>query len=254
MNWFKTVVINVGIIACLATVSFGEDKLGFTFSTDYFGKYVWRGQNLNDDPVLQPGLSASYNGFTAGIWGNLETTDIHDSSGEFTELDYSVGYAGDVPGVEKLGFSVGAIYYDFPNTTYPATTELYGGLSYDCILKPSITFYQDIDEADGMYISAGVSHSIENIFKLAEDVPVNAALGASLGWADSSYNKYYWGLKDSAFNDLKLSVALPFEVAGWTVNPSASYVMLVDSDIKDTDAYGTDDDIVYFGIGLSRSF
>ena len=40
------------------------DKLSIDVTADYFGKYIWRGQNLSDDPVFQTGVSASYKGFS----------------------------------------------------------------------------------------------------------------------------------------------------------------------------------------------
>jgi hypothetical protein len=238
--------VNIKILA--------QDKPEFSLTADYFEKYVWRGQNLNDDPVFQPGFSASYMGFTAGIWGNLETTDIHSSRGEFTEADYSIDYSGDVPGLKGVGFSVGEIYYDFPNTTVPATTEVYGGLNLDVPLSPSITFYRDVDQADGLYISAAIEHSIEKLFELGSDMSVGLDLGASFGWADSSYNTYYWGVDKNKANDLAFSVSLPFAIAGFSITPSLHYVMLVDNDIKDTDMYSTNDNELFVGIGLSKSF
>jgi len=227
-----------------------EDKVEFGITADYYGKYIWRGQNLNDDPAFQPGFSAAYKGFTAGIWGSLETTDIFDNKGEFTEVDYYADYSADVPGVEGLGFSIGFIYYDFPNTDLLATTELYWGFSYDTFLSPSIKFYHDIDEAEGLYVSAGIGHSID----LGEDAPIGIDLGASIGWGDTNYNEYYWGTDSSGFNDLLLSAAFPFEIGGLSITPSVKYSILIDSDIKDADTYSSDDSEFFVGIGLSMAF
>ena len=254
MKWHKLAIFWVLLLTGSTVTVFAGDGVEFEFTADYFGKYIWRGQNLDDDPAFQPGLSASYKGFTAGIWGSLETTDFNGNSGEFTEVDYSIDYSNDSPGIESVGFSVGAIYYDFPGTATPGTTELYWGLSLSSPLSPSVTFYHDIDEADGLYVSVGVGHSMENVFELGPDVPVTMELGASYGWGDSSYNKYYWSLNDGKSNDLALSAAFPFEIGGWTVNPSLTYVTLISDDISDTNTYGTDDDFFFVGIGLSKGF
>ena len=254
MNWQNLIVSGMLVFVVSTTTVLAEGDLGFEFTSDFNGKYVWRGQNLVDDPVFQPGFSASYKGLTAAIWGNLDLTNINGNSGDFSELDYSIDYSGNLPDVEEVGFSIGAIYYDFPGTTVPSTTELYWGFNLDTTLSPSITFYHDIDEADGLYISAGIGHSIEKIFELGPENPVAMELGASYGWGDSSYNKYYWGLNDSKANNLTLSASFPFEVGGWTVSPSIYYVALVSSSIRKTNAYGTDDDMFFVGIGLSKSF
>ena len=130
-----------------------ESKIAFDLSLDYFGKYIWRGQNLSDKSVFQPGFSIGYGNLTAGIWGNMDMTNINGNSGDFSELDYWLDYSGDFPGIEKLGYSVGVIYYDFPGTVTQDTTEFYWGLSVDVPSNPSITVYHDLDEAEGSYVS-----------------------------------------------------------------------------------------------------
>lgn len=257
MKWHKFATVWIILLIGSTATVFAADDVAFEVTADYFGKYVWRGQNLDDDPVFQPGASFTYGGLTFGIWGSMETTSYNGNSGEFTEVDEYVDYSFDVPGVEGLGFSTGVIYYDFPGTTCERTTEVYWGFSFDLPLSPSITVYHDIDEADGMYASLGVGHSIE----LDSDASVALELGASLGWGDSSYNEYYWvdsvtelPVKDSGLNDLTLSAALPLEIDGWSITPSVNYVVLVDSDIKDTDCYSTDNEEFFVGIGLSKGF
>ncbi|MHC4061299.1 MAG: hypothetical protein ACYSR4_04380 [Planctomycetota bacterium] len=75
----------------------------------------------------------------------------------------------------------------------------------------------------------------------------------SLGRGSSSYNRFYWGLNSSKLNDLLLSASFPVEMGNWTVAPSVSYVTLVSSSIRDTDAYGTDSDFFVASIGISKS-
>ena len=251
---------SICLIVCLYFFTCGtraviaEDKIDFEITADYFGKYIWRGQNLSDDPVFQPGLSASYKGLTAAIWGNLDLTNINGNSGDFSEVDYSLDYSGAIPGIEGVGYSVGVIYYDFPGTMVKDTTEVYWGLNFDLPLSPSITVYHDVDEAEGSYVSLAFGHSIEKIAELGPDLPVGMEIGASLGWGSGSYNKYYWGTDQSKLNDLAFSVSFPIEIAGWTVAPSLNYITLLSDDIRDTDAYGTDSDFFFAGISLSKSF
>ena len=185
---------------------------------------------------------------------DFEFTNINGNRGDFTELDYSLDYSGAVPGIEGLGYSIGLIYYDFPGTVVKDTTETYLGFSFDLALNPSLTLYHDLDEAEGSYISLTFSHSIEKIAELGVDTPIGMELGASLGWGSGSYNKYYWGTDQSKLNDLTFSASFPFDVAGWTVVPSLNYVTLLSDDIRATDAYGTDSDFFYAGIGLAKRF
>jgi hypothetical protein len=254
MKQKNLMIFEVLVLIVSASTVFAGDGMKFEFTSDLFGKYIWRGQNLDDDPVFQPSFSGNYKGFTAGVWGNLELTNINGNSGDFSELDYSIDYSGDIPGIENVGFSVGAIYYDFPGTVVPATTELYWGINLYALLNPSVTFYHDIDEADGLYVLAEGKHCVEKICDFGPDVPVAMELGASYGWGDSSYNKYYWGLDDGKSSDFMLSAVFPFEIGGWTINPSLNYVKLISNGIRNTNAYGTDDDFFFVGIGLVKSF
>lgn len=249
-------LIVIGLIMSLfgGAEASAEGGIDFEVTADFFGKYIWRGQDLNDDPVFQPGLTANYGGLSAAIWGNLELTNINGNSGDFSEIDYSLDYSSAVPGMRGIGYSIGAIYYDFPGTKVKDTTELYWGLKFDLPLSPSITFYHDVDEAKGTYASFALGHSIENIVRLGPDIPIGMEVGASLGWGSGSYNRYYWGTDQGKLQDLAFSVAFPMEIAGWKVAPNLNYVTLVSDDIRDTDVYGTDSDFFFAGISLSRRF
>ena len=253
MERHKILLLALSILILSGSKGLAEETLEFEVTTDFMGKYIWRGQNLSDDPVFQPGLSVSYGNLTAGIWGNMDLTNINGNSGDFSEMDYSLDYSSTFPGIEGVGFSVGVIYYDFPGTAIKDTTEFYWGLNFDLPLSPSITVYHDLDEAEGTYVSLGFSHSIEEIVRLG-DIPVGMDIGASLGWGSGSYNKYYWGIDQSKMQDLTFSVSFPMEVAGFGVTPSLNYVTLVSDDIRDTDVYGTGSDFFFAGISLSKSF
>jgi len=231
-----------------------EDWIAFEVTTDYMGKYVWRGQNLSDDPAFQPGFSASAGGFTAGWWGSMDTTKINGNSSEFTEYDYSLDYSGDVPLVEGIGYSVGVINYYFPSAE--DTTEVYWGFGFDLPLSPSVTVYHDVDDVKGTYISTGVSHSVEKIAELDADTPIAMDLSATLGWGSASYNKIYWGgtINSGKMSDLTLSLSFPFDFAGWGISPSLNYVTLVNGEVRETDTFNKQSDYFFAGIGAAKGF
>jgi hypothetical protein len=251
----RTSPLAAGILVLLfaAVTTAGDNRLGVGITSDFYGKYIWRGQNLSDDPVFQPGLSLTWGKFTAGFWGNMDLTNINGSSGDFSELDYSLDFSDEFPGIERLSYSVGVIYYDFPGTTVPDTTEVYWGLGLDLPLSPSIVVYHDVDEAEGTYVNLGFSHSFDEIAKIG-DTPVGMEVGAGLGWGSGSYNKYYWGTDQSKLQDLAFSVSFPVEIVGWTVSPSLNYVTLVSDDIRSTDAYRTESDYFFAGVSMSKGF
>lgn len=250
----KSVLGLVIVVAamCVSGTSFAMDGVGFGVSADFNSKYVWRGQLINDDYAFQPGISMTFDKFTAGIWGSLDMTDYTGNSGEFIEYDYSLDYTTTI--AEGVDLSVGVINYYFPGLE--DTTEIYYGLAFDLPLSPSVTVYHDVDEIKGTYVSFGIGHSIEKIAELCPDTPVAMEIGASLGWGSKSYNKGYWGAPatGSGLNDLAVSVAFPFELGNWTISPSANYVTLVDKDVRKSDAFDTASDYFFTGISLSTSF
>jgi hypothetical protein len=238
----------VVLFSVSGVVSAGDVSVGV--GADVLSKYVWRGQNLGDGAVFQPGASVGYKGLTGSIWGNLDMTDKNDNSGNFTEVDYTIDYSGTMPGFDKLSYSVGAIYYDFPNTGLDGTTEVYVGFCLDVPASPGVTIYHDVDEADGTYVSFSAGHSIEKLGTL----PVGLDLDVSLGWGNKTYNSFYWGTTGSELNDLVLSAGLPFEVAGITITPKVSLITLLGSDVKEADAYDTSNSVVVFGVGFAKEF
>ncbi len=231
-----------------------EDDITFEVTADYFGKYVWRGQNLSDDPVFQPGASLSMGGLTAGFWGNLETTNINNQNGEFTEFDWSLDYSGDVSFIDGVSYSIGVINYYLPSVD--DTTEVYWGFGLDLPLSPSITIYHDVDDVKGTYGSFGLSHSIEKIAVIGPEVPVGMDISASLGWGSASYNKVYWDstVDTDKLNDLSFSISFPFEVSGFTMAPSLNYVTLANGKARESDAYSSESDYFFAGIGVSKGF
>jgi hypothetical protein len=238
----KKLIIVVMILLC-SIATFAEDELNFNLSTDFYSQYVWRGQSVTDDPVIQPTISASYKNLTFSSWGNLETTKVNDNRWKFTETDFTIDYSSyfskEMP---KIGYSFGLINYDFPNTDFDNTTELYAGINVEMFLNPYMKVFRDIDEVDGTYVSVGVSESL--VWGLEG--------AASLGWGDRGYNDSYWSKSSSRVNDLVLSISRPIEFKGMEITPSLSYISLMD---KDLGSIGNDGrDTVVFGFSLTKKF
>jgi hypothetical protein len=259
--------ISILLVMCAAGTIFAEEEaasegiaadetasggIGIDVTADFYSKYVWRGQNLVDDWVMQPGATMGFGDFTVGVWGNVDMTNENEEEWNFTEVDYIFDYSNSL--TDAIGYSLGYIYYQFPQASGD-TYEFYGGLNFETFLSPSITWYYDADEVSGSYVAFGLGHSIKKLAPgFSEDSPIGLDIGLNIGWADSNYNDYYWGVDDSGFNDLTLSVGLPMELCGWSVTPSVSYVTLLDSDIRESDAYDSSSDYIYAGISLGISF
>ena len=247
----------IGLLALIvwgrlcASANAAETKFNCAVTADYFSKYIWRGQNLNDRSVFQPSLAVSTHGFTGTIWGNLDLTSKNDNPVEFTEFDYSLDYSAHIPDVNTVGFSIGALYYDFPNTHSPPTMEVYAGLNFDLPLTPYIRLYRDVEDINGNYVQFGIGHIIKKIAEVSKTCYCGLQLGSSIGYGSSRYNDGYFDSNHSNMNDWMLFVAFPVCVDLWTIKPSVNYSsMLSDSIRRATDK----SDNLRFGVGLSRNF
>ena len=213
------------------------------------GKYVWRGINVVDGSVLQPSATIGWGGLSANVWGNMDLSNVNGQSADFTEYDLTLDYSW---ALDSLGFSVGSIYYTFPHSDVPSTAEVYAGAGLDIPLSPSLTVYQDVDEADGTYSSLSVGHTFEGILVLADGVAVSADLGASIAHGSSNFNDFYYGSDSSGLTDSLFSLSLPVSLGEYvSVAPAAHYSSLLDDDIRDS---MSDDDNFWAGITLSCSF
>lgn len=252
--------ISVKRLSCLAAVVVVVQVLGMSMSqaaeeawsvdasADVYGKYVWRGIVLTNEPVLQPAVGVSYGGLALSIWGNLEMTDINDSSGDFTEVDYTAEYS---VSWEGWSFSAGVIFYDFPSTVFPSTTEIYGAVGMDTLLSPTLTVYQDVDEADGTYANFSVEHSLADVFSPWGTTSASVVFSASVGYGSSDYNEFYFGADESAFTDALFSISMPIQVhEAVSVSPSISFSTLLDDSVRKA---MDDDDNVWAGVSVAFS-
>ena len=226
---------------------------------DYFSKYVWRGLNIVDGPVFQPFLTFGYKGFSLGIWGNQDWTNVNGDAGEFSEVNLSVEYSREW---EDFFIDVGVLNYRYPTSEADpndpnsekekATTEVYGALGLNVPLYPTVTLYRDVDEVDGTYVSLSVEQDIEEILDRSPTVSLSIDFKAALGWGSEGHNDFYYGVDDSAFTDALFSLGFPVEIGDHvTLTPSVSYTILLDQEIRKKNR---DDDSLVAGVSLSLGF
>lgn len=247
------VLIGLGCLAVSAiSMQAGEIPVAVEVGADVFTKYVWRGQLLTDDPVIQPSVTASWKGLSLNMWGSVDATDINEGPGDeyrFQEVDYTLSY-GFAP-TKGLDLEAGFITYTFPGTGAYTTEEVYGSACLSSVpLAPTLAVYYDVDEVDGFYVNLGISHT----FDLADKLGLT--LGAGIGWADSDYNQAYFGVNDSAFGDVSATAELAYAI---TENASVAlrlgYTDFVDSGIRDgADAVYGDSSNLVAGVGFTLGF
>ncbi len=240
----------VTLIAAIATVTvLGQCALAQTpaistrVDVAYVSKYIWRGIPQTTDGAFQPSLTLTHSkGLSFNYWASYDT----DKS-DFTENDYTLNYSWSGG---KVAMNAGCIYYAFPNTSYPSTSEVYVSAGLNCPLSPTLAVNCDIDEAEGFYASLGASHSLP-----LGNGSNSLLLSGRIGLSSSDYNSYWFGEDSTALSDLYLSASVPFTVGKTTLTPSLSYTKLLSSKLKDSpNMIGLDSSHLVGGMSVSMSF
>ncbi len=258
------IALLLGIILIISVMPVqAEEKPAVSLDAEalVISKYVWRGLEVNEDFVVQPSITTGYNGFSFNVWGNMDltnfgedecvyTADCKDRSGQFTEVDLTIDYTYSW---DKFSLSAGVINYLFPNWDESEDTyEFYLSGTVDVLLQPTLAIYRDFDEVGGFYANLGIGHS----FSIGENISLD--LSASVGYADSDYNKFYFGVDDSSLVDFNVGASLP--IAVWeniTITPVLNYTSLIDNDLRDAVDDGdccNNEDNIYGGISVAVSF
>ena len=194
----------------------------------FVNKYVWRGLLLTDGPVFQPAATLGYKGASINVWGNLDLDDANDTAGEFNEVDLTLDYTHTI---KEFSVSGGLIYYDFPNTDFRSTLELYVSGGVDILLQPCITVYFDVDQVEGIYGTLGFSHSFD--LPDSDSVSWSLDLATSIGLGSSQYVDFYFGVHDAAFTDFYAEGSLPITIFDQlTISPYLGVVVVLDTALR----------------------
>jgi hypothetical protein len=207
---------------------FNDKPVEISMDFAVYSKYIWRGFELDSDPVAQSGVYMDAYGVNASIWGNLDMEGRDDSKSD--EVDYTIGYTYNLQESLKVPVSIsgGYIYYNFPSAN-TNSQEFYLGLSTNNIMfSPSFTWYHDFEDENkgggkGDYIVAEIAHS----FSLP-DMPVTLDIGGHAGYNHELFIKGKGG-------DIGLSAGLTFNLLkNCTLSPCVKYSIPL-GDLKKSD-------------------
>ncbi len=252
-----------------------EDGVTGEFATSILSAYIWRGQELTrHSVVVQPSMTIGYKGFSASLWGNLDTQPYSAAeekySSNFTETDVTLSYSHSF-GMVTAG--LGYIYYALAavtpgGTDLPDSQEIFATVGLNTILAPTLTVYKEIDHYHQWYATLGVSHT----FSLHEKVGLKLAASASylLSTDAQTYPKFDSELtatdkKFNNFHDGVVSLSLPVSATKHlSITPTITYVFPLSNDaryemkarsLKGTiDASEKDSAFLYGGVVLSFAF
>ena len=217
-----------------------EEPVTGTASVSFLNQYMFRGYQLGKDSlIIQPQLSASYKGFTASFWGNIDSHEKAtqnfnpDDPGHqsFNETDLTLSYTYSIG---KFSLTGGYIYYGLRYAN--ETQEFFGSMSHDSFLKPTLSIYRDFSAYPGWYLNLSIGHS----FKIYQEVTLD--LAASAGYEIGTGNFWdtyqqgthaYTGSKYSALHDGMLKAGLTIPVTKKVVvQPMLAYWFPLSDDAK----------------------
>ena len=59
--------IVLGVISAISTRILAAELLDISLSTDFFSRYIWRGQSLGHKAVIQPNVTLGKDGFSCPV-------------------------------------------------------------------------------------------------------------------------------------------------------------------------------------------
>ncbi len=246
------IIVVLTILCAFGAVYADDIKASGSASVDVMSTYVWRGQKLSNSWVVQPSVALTYGVFGANLWANYDADsliDEGDGHGEVTETDLTLSYTRSL---DKWTFGAGYIYYALNGLN--DTQELYLSVSYDAIIRPSLTVYYDFDEGKGAFVVASIGRSIE----VARDISLNLGASASFNIENRVMGLDKDGDEFSNFYSAELSASVTIPV--WkavTVTPKIAYSFPISNDAEDAIEAISDDgdkDVFYGGINMTLSF
>jgi len=274
--------------AAPAAAAPAEEKPTGDFTMSALSQYIWRGYELSrNSMVVQPSATIGYKGFTANVWGNLDTRPYFAGTGStsyastWNETDLTLSYTKSL-GLFNLGagyiyYSLGPLNKDAPDRA--DAQEIFATVSLNTILSPTLTAYKEIDHYRNWYFLLGVSHA----FELNKMVSLKLAASASYllstyadatlfnagagygGYPKFDTNSQATDDKFSNFHDGNVTVSLPIKATAYiTITPTISYVFPLSDDakyeMKGSGMKGTataadrDSSFIYGGLAASFSF
>ncbi len=155
------------------------EDLTADLNVSLYSQYIWRGYELSRDSfVVFPTLTVGYKGFAVNLWADLDTRYAGSPDKEFKlqETDVTVSYSNSYK-PWKLNYTVGWILYDYqpsqvvtvPDGAQPGDTifvkdtknqEVFVTLGLDTILRPTFSFYDQIETGQAQYFQLAISHSL----------------------------------------------------------------------------------------------
>jgi len=207
-------------IFTLSNINAQETKASFDIGVDFASRYVWRGMEFSDSPVVQPYAEFNSGNFTLGIWASYET------GGQVVgqEFDFYASYS---IGAVSIGFTDYAFpidgmsdgYFQMKNHIGEATISFDGVEKFPLTLMVGLNVYND--DENSVYTEIGYPFTIG-------ETELSAFVGAGneIYSFDGDYVLTNFGL--SASKDIKITDSFSLGVSASAIfNPDTEDAYLV---------------------------
>jgi hypothetical protein len=106
----KTIILLFAIFTLSRIATAQDSKISLSVGADLLNRYIWRGTDFGNSPVIQPGIEIAAGNFAIGAWGSYSTS----ASLGGTEADLYASYS--------LPFGMDVIFTDYYFPTEPGST------------------------------------------------------------------------------------------------------------------------------------
>lgn len=228
------------LILLVFSLSPFAQQTSINVSADLVSKYIWRGLDVNQAPNLQPSLSVSAYGISAGFWGSY-SLDNNSNSTYSQEIDTWLSYKYQFENGPSVSAVITDYYFpsagikwtnfnNYDDTTGAGAHTLEAGLIFAACEKFPITlsaymnFYNDA--GNNLYFQ------IDYPINVAE-TPLNFFIGAAAGseenpayYGTEKFNVINLGVKASRSIKISEDYSLPVSVT-FALNPRSEISYLV---------------------------
>jgi hypothetical protein len=231
-------------IALSAAMAAAGD-VSFDGSLGLYSSYIWRGYKLSEDALqVQPSATVGIDGFGLNVWA-----DYDFDTEQWLEVDYTASFAHDFDG---FGLEVGYVHYDVREGL--DSDEVYASAGFDSFLNPSLTAFYDVNEGEGAFFVADISHAVE----LTDRASVEFGASVSMVF-DNSYvatdanGDKFTGL----FNGHLSATGLLAVTDRLSIEPMVGYTFALSDDASDAIKAGStepEDSFLYGAVTVTISF
>ena len=222
-----------------------------TASVSYMSQYVSRGQVLSRSGVIQPTIDLDYYGFDVNLWSNY---DMARDVREVTETDLTVKYTHTF-GPVTLGAG-----YSYLGVKDANTEEAFVSASYNTILTPTLTYYQDLRLGKGGgFMILGLSQQSPDLW---HGITVGGCASGGFNFKNATmggnqnverFNGPYYGEVGANVNIpvTKAITIVPTIMYDFPLSKDASYAL---SDARRAVGDGGDSHVLWGGVTVSVGF